>query len=72
MFKTTDSDDDEEVGGVKRFDAGLSFGTGVSINKVYIGVSYDLGLANILNDKQWGKDYKARNRNFAITVGYNF
>jgi len=72
IFKTTDTDSDEEGGGVKRFDAGLNFGTGISINKVYIGVSYDLGLANILDDKQWGKDYKARNRNFAITLGYNF
>lgn len=75
LFKTSSDDEDgdyEEGGGVKRFDAGLSFGTGVSINKVYVGVSYDLGLANILNDKQWGKDFKARNRNFAITVGYNF
>lgn len=72
IFKTIDEDSDENGGGIRRFDAGLSFGTGISINKVYIGVSYDMGLANILNDKQWGKYYKAKNRNFAITLGYNF
>ena len=70
-FGTADEDSDEEKGGLKRFDAGLSFGTGVSINKFYIGLTYDLGLVNAADKDTW-KDYKMRNRNFSIGVGYNF
>lgn len=69
--KEDDEDEDSEKGGLKRFDAGLSFGAGVSIKKFYVGLSYDLGLANIADQDQW-KDYKIRNRNFSIGVGYNF
>lgn len=78
----TEKEDDEEIkGGLKRFDAGLSFGTGISISKIYIGVKYDLGLANIADKKSemWGgfgedgnKALKVRNRNFAVSVGYTF
>ncbi|MDE7073858.1 MAG: PorT family protein [Odoribacter sp.] len=71
IFGTAGEDDEEEKGGLKRFDAGLSFGTGVSINKFYIGLSYDLGLSNIADKKQW-EDSKLRNRNFSIGIGYNF
>ena len=56
-FGTADEDSDEEKGGLKRFDAGLSFGTGVSINKFYIGLTYDLGLVNAADKDTW-KDYK--------------
>ena len=70
-FGTADEDSDKEKGGLKRFDAGLSFGTGVSINKFYIGLTYDLGLVNAADKDTW-KDYKMRNRNFSIGVGYNF
>lgn len=70
-FGTADEDSDEEKGGLKRFDAGLSFGTGVSIDKFYIGLTYDLGLVNAADKDVW-KDYKMRNRNFSIGVGYNF
>lgn len=62
-----------DEGGLNRFDAGLSFGTGLSINKFYFGLGYDLGLANILNDEIWDTDLvKSRNRNFHISVGFNF
>lgn len=73
-FGTSDEDADEDdyKAGLKRFDAGLSFGTGISINKVYFGLTYDLGLTNIADKKEWGDDYKLKNRNFAISVGYNF
>lgn len=70
-FGTTSEDSDEEKGGLKRFDAGLSFGTGVSINKFYVGLTYELGLINAADKKEW-KDYKMKNRNFSIGVGYNF
>lgn len=73
-FGTSDEDDEEgdEKGGLKRFDAGLSFGTGISVKKMYFGVVYDLGLTNIADKDEWGDDYKIKNRNFAITVGYTF
>lgn len=71
-FGVADKDADEDKGGLKRFDAGLSFGTGVSFNKIYFGLTYDLGLANIADKKVWGDDFKLKNRNFAISVGYNF
>lgn len=65
------TDDDE--GGLRRFDTGLSFGAGIEIHKTYFGLGYDLGLANILDDEVWEtSEVKTRNRNFFITVGYNF
>ncbi len=58
-FGTTKSGDDESEdesdnrkGGLKGFDAGLSFGIGVSIKKFYVGLNYDLGLANIADKDQ--------------------
>lgn len=68
--------DSEEVGGFfQRFDMGLAFGTGVTISeKIYIGVKYDLGLQNLLcsKAKEGTGDYKMKNGNFSINVGYNF
>lgn len=68
-------------GGLKRFDFGLSFGTGVDISKFYVGVKYDLGLTNIADKDQYTKyndngekdgKYKIKNGNFSVSVGYNF
>lgn len=71
-FGTADEDSDEEKGGLKRFDSGLSFGAGVSVKKFYVGLNYELGLVNIADKDAFGDDYKLRNRNFNISVGYNF
>ncbi len=70
-----DYDDDDSYGGLgyKRFDAGLSFGAGVLLKKHYfIGFQYELGLVNIKPSdwKKWGES--AQNRNFMLSVGYNF
>ncbi len=69
----SDKDDDEGLG-YKRFDAGLSFGAGVLLKKHYfIGFQYELGLVNIKPSdwkKWWGES--AQNRNFMLSVGYNF
>lgn len=74
-----DGDDDEKAfdedeGDLKRFDFGLSFGTGVSFNAFYVGLKYDLGLVNIAGDAWENEDgsAKIKNRNFAISVGYTF
>lgn len=62
-----------DEGGLSRFDGGLSFGAGIGFGKFYFGLGYDLGLANILSDKVWDTDeIKTRNRNFHISVGFNF
>ncbi len=56
--------------GYKRFDAGLSVGAGVTLQKhYYVGIQYEAGLANMYDD---GDDDKLRNKNFMISVGYNF
>ena len=75
-FLNGKSDEDKEKGDLKRFDFGLSFGTGVSFDKFYVGLKYDLGLSNIGEKDRWykGEDDKAKIKtgNFAISVGYNF
>lgn len=67
---------DEDEGDLKRFDFGLSFGTGVNFKSVYLGVKYDLGLTNIAGDSWEGDEEssstKIKNRNFSISVGYTF
>lgn len=70
----------------KRFDAGLRFGAGVHIQRVILGLIYDLGLTNIANSKgsegskgseDYSDDYsvgkrKIKNGSSQISLGYNF
>lgn len=64
MFKKIDG---ERV--FKRGDMGCRIGVGIYFARNFYGaVSYEWGLTNILNDD----DYKIKNRNFMITLGYNF
>ena len=60
------TDDDH----LKRLDYGIAFGAGVEIMAILIGVSYDLGLANISAYTDY--DAKVQNRVLRITVGYWF
>lgn len=53
-----------------RFDAGLGIGGGITIKKFFIGLNYQFGLANIAKDAEG--DYSVKNKNFSISVGYNF
>jgi len=53
----------------KRFDAGLRFGAGVHFQRFYLGLNYDLGLANIARESGLGK---IKNGSFQISLGYNF
>ena len=59
---------DEEEDFLKRLDFGLTFGAGIEISEFEIGVSYDLGLANIVTDGD--EDYRVNNRLLRISVGY--
>jgi len=52
----------------KRFDMGLGLGVGAEFGKFGIGLGYDLGLLNISQNK----NFKVRNMNAYLTVGYKF
>lgn len=54
----------------KRLDMGLTFGGGVEINAVLLGISYDLGLANISSYQDDGTTSK--NRVLKFSIGYKF
>jgi len=55
---------------LKRFDFGWTIGAGVEYEAFMAGLSYNLGLANIMAQTEGG--YKAKNRAFLISVGYRF
>lgn len=57
--------------GISPFDCGLSFGAGVEINRVTLGVSYDLGLVDM---NYFPVDYnkKQQNRSLLFTIAYRF
>jgi hypothetical protein len=61
---------DAEESDFKRFDFGLTIGAGVEISAIQIGLSYDLGLANISPDTENGN--KVHTRALALSVGYKF
>jgi len=61
---------DENEDDIKRFDSGLTFGGGVEIKAILIGVSYDLGLYNISPYTDYGNT--AKNKVLKISVGYRF
>lgn len=54
----------------KRFDFGLIIGAGVEIKSIQLGLTYNLGLANVLADSK--NDTRLNNRVIALTVGYRF
>lgn len=65
--------------GYKRFDAGLAFGAAVTFSQFYVGLHYEVGLANMarnveveIGDVSVKTDVTAKNNNFLFTVGYNF
>lgn len=59
------SDDGDDL---KRLDLGLAIGAGVEVSSFIIGLSYDLGLANISAYQEDGLAMK--NRALKLTVGY--
>jgi hypothetical protein len=60
--------DSDETNNFKRFDGGLKLGCGFGFQMLYIGLSYDIGLANIGHD-----DFDdTRNGCFNIDFGVNF
>ena len=55
---------------VKRLDMGLTFGAGVEIKSIMLGISYDLGLANISSYQDNGATRK--NKVLKFSIGYRF
>ncbi len=69
------SDDDNEIydggnWGWKRFDIGWSLGAGVTFDRIYVGLQYDWGFVNMEHEDY--EDYRPKNRNFSLSVGYTF
>ncbi|MDL2303325.1 PorT family protein [Dysgonomonas sp. OttesenSCG-928-D17] len=76
----------EKDGGYKRFDFGVGLGVGAEFGKINVGLGYDFGLLNIARGGYEGSfdlgdfgtieiessDYKVRNMNAYLTVGYKF
>jgi hypothetical protein len=65
----TDSYTFDDKDNMSRFDAGLTFGVGASYGKFYLGLGYDLGLANMYTGDG---DVSVKNGSFGISLGYNF
>ncbi len=61
---------DKDKSDLKRLDFGLTMGTGVEINSIQIGLSFNLGLANISPNTDGGA--KINNRVFRVSIGYIF
>ncbi|MCM1078364.1 MAG: PorT family protein [Bacteroidales bacterium] len=62
-------EDDDDTMGCKRFDMGLQVGAGVTLwRHYYVGVAYEFGFV----DMGRGEDGSVKNKNFMLSVGYQF
>ncbi|WP_430931188.1 porin family protein [Saccharicrinis sp. 156] len=61
---------DEDEDHLKRLDYGLTAGAGIIVNNIQLGLSYDLGLANI--SAYTGDGTKIKNKVLRFSVGYMF
>lgn len=61
------SGDDDDL---KRLDFGLTIGAGLALNAIEVGVSYNLGLANVSPYSDGG--YKENHRVIGVSVAYKF
>lgn len=71
-----DGDSEEEDcfqdGEMKRFNCGLQVGAGITFaSHIYLGVAYQFGLSNIADDDEGG-DYSVKDKNWMVSLGYNF
>jgi hypothetical protein len=60
--------DDDDDAGLSRHDYGLSFGLGAEFKQFYFGLSYDMGLRNMVDSD----DVDYTNSTLSFTVGYIF
>lgn len=52
----------------KKFDFGLGLGAGLEFDKIAVGLGYDFGLINMLDNSS----YTVKNMNASLTLGYKF
>lgn len=72
-FKETNDLESRYLGNNNRFDYGLRFGIGLDINRlVFLSADYDLGLANVYNNKIINGNYSKYNYTIGLTLGYRF
>ena len=74
-YNEKESDDNNEVYdggnlGWKRFDFGWSLGAGVTFDRIYVGLQYDWGFISMEHEDY--EEYRPKNRNFSLSVGYTF
>ncbi|MDD2488068.1 MAG: porin family protein [Bacteroidales bacterium] len=72
-FKETTQQELLYLGNNKRLDYGLRFGLGIDVNKLlFLSFDFDLGLANVYNDKNVTDYYSKSNYTLGLTLGYRF
>ena len=72
-FKETNDEELIYLGNNNRFDYGLRFGVGFDINRLlFFSIDYDLGLANVYDDKYITNYYSKENYSLGLTLGYRF
>ncbi len=65
--------DQKDFLAIKHADFGLRFGTGMTFfNHYFIGVYYQHGLRNVAKNAAGAPDIKIQNRNWNVSLGYNF
>lgn len=58
---------------LKRFNCGLQVGAGITFaSHIYLGVAYQFGLSNIYNSEDDDSDFSIKDKNWMISLGYNF
>lgn len=65
--------DGADQAGFKRFNCGLQVGAGLTLSShYYLGFAYQFGLTNMVGDNVEYDDYKVKDRNWMLSLGYNF
>lgn len=54
----------------RRFDTGITFGSGIEVKSFLFGISFDLGLFNLVPGSDW--NIQVKNRVLRFSVGYRF
>lgn len=59
-------------GVLEDFDAGLRFGSGLQLGRIYFEAAYDLGLLNLCDRYTFDHSEALRSRTWSFSIGYNF
>lgn len=57
------------------FDVGLNIGAGITINRIFFGISYEKGFSNLAhksNDEIFEDIKSIKTHNFSVNIGYDF